>query len=173
MNEPLSVLHFKNAVIGIKQGHYKENTYPNHIGNHGPVPASIPDFNTCETWDQLDLWKRGKQWREEDMRYFEMDRKGGEEITRLKATKDRRAFTLVTNRGRSGDFGRSVDEGEEWDVLQIQDEEVVTALILTFGEPCEWSEGMKMWSHFVMTDLGVITTERGRYEKELAEALKY
>jgi hypothetical protein len=124
-------------------------------GTGGPVPAQLgEEWRIVTKYEDMNLWNRKKKWEEDDTVHFEMDAPGGEHVVEVHVSKDRGAFKLVTNRGREGVFGDG--KGREWDVRKAGEEEVIAGLSMCFGRPGGWSEGMNIWSHWGLSDVGVV-----------------
>jgi hypothetical protein len=139
----------------------KKDNYEEKIGSQGPVPAMLSErWQTVKEWDELDIWNNVKQWKEENMRHFDIDGKGGEIVAEVHVTKDRRSLKLVTNRGREGEFGEKSD-GKEWERGKKAEEgELIVGVTACFGRLSGWSQSAKMWSHWGLTDLGVVLTDK-------------
>lgn len=128
-----------------------------HVGSKGPVPAMLSKkWAEVETLEALNLWGRVETYAEEYMRHFDIDGAGGEIVAEVHVTKDRRSLRLVTNRGREGQFGEK-SEGKEWENGKVAEEgELIIGVTACFGRLSGWSPTAKMWSHWGMTDLGVV-----------------
>ena len=99
------------------------------------------------------------------MRNFEIDGPGGERVVEVRVTMDRRSVKLVTSKGREGVFGEDAVEGKEWDVLKVEEGEVIVGLSVCVGRLGGGSEGAKMWSHFGASDFGIVVA-KGEKEGE-------
>lgn len=111
----------------------------------------------------LGLWDKVKAWDERFMAYFDIDGPGGEVVCEVHVTRDRRAVRLVSSWGREGEFG-DVGEGGgdgEWDIRKAGEGEVVVGLSGCFGRLGCWSEGARRWSHWGMSDVGVVAARTG------------
>jgi hypothetical protein len=156
------------SIIGMHIMRSHTNWVTTEIGNHGPVPAQMPEeWAQAKEFNDLDLWNKRKSWEEERMRRFEIDGKGGERVVEVGFSKDSRTIRLVTNFRREGVFGEDVGEGTEWDVKRAEDGEQIVGLSVCFGQLGGWSESAKMWSHWGMSDVGVMIA---RGEKETEDA---
>ncbi|KAH5253954.1 hypothetical protein HBI71_143270 [Parastagonospora nodorum] len=134
-----------------------------HIGSKGPVSAMMGEkWSEVETFEDLKLWDSIEHYAEEYMRHFDIDGAGGEVVVEVHVTKDRRSLRLVTNRRREGQFGEK-SEGKEWEDGKVAGEgEMIIGVTACFGRLSGWSPTAKMWSHWGMTDLGVVLTKTER-----------
>jgi hypothetical protein len=150
------------SILGIWQKTTNKYGSAEHIGTAGPVPAQLPDeWARVGDVKSLGLWDKVKSWDERFMAYFEIDGPGGEVVCEVHVTRDRRAVRLVSSWGREGVFG-DVGEGvREWDVKRAGEGEVVVGLSACFGRLRGWSEGARRWSHWGLSDVGVVVARTG------------
>lgn len=123
----------------------------------------IEGWQNVKKTTELDMWKKKSAWEEECMQHFEIDGVGGEVVSEVHTTRDRKRFKVVTDRRRVGKFGdaREVEVeveggGGEWDVLRAKEGDVIVGLSACFGQVAGWSKGATMWSHWCLSGLGVV-----------------
>ncbi|KAH7092485.1 hypothetical protein FB567DRAFT_588761 [Paraphoma chrysanthemicola] len=162
------------SVIGIWQKTNHKYGSAEHIGAGGPVHAMLGDewiHNGDEKNGKLDLYEKAKYWEKRFMTYFDIDGAAGEVVSEVHVTRDRRCIRLITNRGREGIFGDTIsgsnggdnlDPGHrEWDVKKAEEGEVIVGLSACFGRLGGWSPTAKRWSHWGLSDLGVLVAREG------------
>lgn len=157
----------KQSVIGMHIMKSHTAWVTTEIGEHGPVPAQLADeWAQAKEIGDLDLWNKKKPWEEEQLRHFAIDGQNGERVVEVWASRDRKTFKLVTNLGREGIFGEDAVDGKEWDVKRAEEGEVIVGLSVCFGRLGGWSQSAKMWSHWGMSDVGVVVASGEREEEE-------
>jgi hypothetical protein len=97
------------------------------------------------------------QWRSFDSKNtttFSVDGIRGEVITEVHTDHEFKAIRLVTNRGREGYFGAK--NRMNWHVKKAEEGEMILGLSVCFGRLGGWSEARQMWSHWELSDVGVV-----------------
>jgi hypothetical protein len=148
-------LPFKISILQIPDEHGAASIIGlGETGTKGPVPAQLGEGWRANRPHETFNWGGKKRWEDGDMAHFEVDAPGGECVVEVHVSQDRSAFRLVTNRRREGVFGDG--KGKEWDVQRAGEGEEIVGLSLCYGRPGGWSDGMKMWSHWGLSDLAVV-----------------
>ncbi|KAF2027720.1 hypothetical protein EK21DRAFT_71224 [Setomelanomma holmii] len=166
------------SILGIHQKTTSRFGGSEHSGTGGAVPGQIwEEWKGVKAFKELDLWNKVKTWDERFMGVFEIDGPGGEVVSEVWVTRDRRTIKLVSSLGREGVFGDEVGgtavdggNGEDgWDVKKAAEGELIVGLGVSFGRVGGWSPGARRWSHWGMSDVGVIVV---RVEDEVEESGK-
>ena len=132
-------------------------TEPQHVGNAMPARAMRPDWNECldpkSNADALDL----TVFNQAHTHAFDIDGAGGETVTEVHFSPASGALKLVTNRGRESAFNHG--EQSDWVVKTTPPGHVIVGLSCCFGKLSGWSQAASLFSHWKLSDLGVITIE--------------
>ncbi|KAL1592714.1 hypothetical protein SLS60_011130 [Paraconiothyrium brasiliense] len=152
--ETWSTRHVAGFEVGYTSGHQ-------HLlaGSGGPEP--VQSLNWQEMTDprkDLVSWIQNtelKSFDEDSMEHFYMDGPRGEIITEVHASDDMKAIKLFTNKGRDCYFGES--GRQQWTEYQVEPGHRIVGLVCAFGRLAGWSWGAKMYSHWVLSGLGVLT----------------
>lgn len=133
---------------------------PEHVGTIDPVPAMYGmDYWSKQTkWHGLEIYQDFQKFDPRFLKTFTVDGAGGEVINSVAISHSAWSIKLETNRGRSEIFGEVEDEGDRynWTSYAAKDGEVMVGLSVSFGRLSGWSHGAKMWSHWTVSDLGVM-----------------
>ncbi|CAO2649834.1 Nn.00g011260.m01.CDS01 [Neocucurbitaria sp. VM-36] len=146
-------------ILGIWPGKTFIHGKAAHVGTGGPVPAQSPLFASCANPSELDLHSKFHAFEEANMSHFAVDGANGEIVTEVHVSDDVKAMKLVTNWGRECYWG----EGErgEWHVKRAGEGEVIVGLSCAFGRLSGWSWSAKMYSHWKLSGVGVVTMREG------------
>jgi hypothetical protein len=146
-------------IVGLWLTKTHEHGKAPHIGTGGPVPSQHPDFQSCKNPSELGLHKRFGAFEEANMRHFDIDGPGGEVVNEVHVSSDMKALKLVTNRARECYWGER--KRETWHVKRANHGELIVGLSCCFGQLGGWSWGAKIYSHWKLSDVGVVTTRIG------------
>ena len=146
------------------------------VGTFGPVSCQAPEWKeegwySSEKWtdehgkpvkplntSDLKLNERYPSFDEKYMLHFEVDGDGGEEVTEVNVSQDFRAVKLKTNRGRECYWGEG--RRNQWYTKVANDEEYIAGLSVCFGKLGGYSWRAKMYSHWKLSELGVVMARR-------------
>lgn len=129
-------------------------------GSSGPVPVQCPNWpQMTDPSKNLVSWIQNTKVRpfdEASMVHFEIDGPGGEVVTEMHASGDMNAVKLLTNKNRSCYFGDS-HAAQHWFQYRVEEGHLIVGLVCAFGILGGWSFGTRMYSHWHLSGLGVIT----------------
>lgn len=146
------------------------------VGTFGPVPCQAPEWNE-DGWYASNKWKdedgkpvkplnpsdlelstKFQPFDEEHTLHFDVDGPGGEEVTQVHVSTDFKAIKLMTNKGRECYWG----EGRrgQWFSRVASDEECIVGLSVCFGRLGGYSWRSKMYSHWKVSEVGVVLARR-------------
>ncbi|KAH8723762.1 hypothetical protein GQ44DRAFT_740757 [Phaeosphaeriaceae sp. PMI808] len=132
-------------IIGIQHEQTRRHGSVGHIGESGPVPAQMRvDWAEAKSYEEFKIWEKLEPWEEDYMRHFDIDGPGGEVVSEVHVTSDRRGVKFITNLGREGAFA---------------DGKMIAGVSACFGRLEGWSQSAKRWSHWALNDLGVVIME--------------
>lgn len=129
------------------------------LGSDGPVSVQCPAWHEM-TNPRKDLvsWfmsTKLETFHEDTTEHFLIDGPGGEIVTAVHASVDMKAIKLFTNRGRSYFFGEK--DRPWWLEYQVEEGQMIVGLVGAFGHLGGWSWSAKMYSHWKLSGLGVLT----------------
>ncbi|KAF2702894.1 hypothetical protein K504DRAFT_463925 [Pleomassaria siparia CBS 279.74] len=142
-------------IVGIWPGKTHKSGLAAHIGSSGPVPCQHPDFETCQNPSELKLNQTFKRFEEANMRHFAIDGPGGEVVSEVHVSDGMRAIKLFTNRGRECYWG--LEGCMNWQIKRAEKGEFILGLSCSFGTLSGWSQVARVYSHWRLSNLGVIT----------------
>lgn len=140
---------------------HKYGTAP-HVGTGGPVPSQAAEWHAPHQRSVVSLnpssltfWKKYKAFDETNMSYFDVDGPGGEIITEVHMSTDRRSYKLVTSRGRECYWGG--ESRGAYHTITAPEGEIIIGLTTWFGQLGGWSLAAKLHSHWRLGEVGVVT----------------
>ncbi|KAJ4351210.1 uncharacterized protein N0V89_006549 [Didymosphaeria variabile] len=129
-------------------------------GSGGPEPVQCPDWQEMTNPRRnLVVWIQGttlKSFDEKSMEHFLIDGPGGEIVTEVHASGDMKAIKLFTNRGRDCYFGEKYRQDWDWLEYRVEPGHMIVGLVCAFGRLGGWSGAAKMYSHWMLSGLGVL-----------------
>lgn len=135
-------------------------------GNGGPVPVQCPNWqNVTDPGKELASWTSNTHpmpFEQISMQHFEIDGTSGEMVTEVYGSRDMEAIKLRTNKNRVGYFG--IENKENWFHYKVKEGQVIVGLACAFGRLAGWSSSAKMYSHWVLSDLRVLTVSQDYLE---------
>lgn len=145
-----------------------------HIGTFGPVPSQSPEWeDTGYIQNRLDadgkplpplnpsslsLSSHFHSYDEKYMQHFDVDGPAGEEIVQVDVSTDFKAIKLKTNKGRDCYWGE--ERRGQWYTRVASDEECIVGLSVCFGRLGGWSWKAKMYSHWKVSEIGIVVCRR-------------
>ncbi|KAF1944979.1 hypothetical protein EJ02DRAFT_420029 [Clathrospora elynae] len=152
-------------IVGLRPGaHNQYGGRGPHVGEGGPVPSQHKDWASgSKPLRQVCQENRkafpGSAFHALSTVCFSVDGKAGEVITEVHVDEDYRAIKLVTNKEREGYFGQK--GRTNWHVKVAEEGEVLMGLATCFGSLGGWSEERRMWSHWKLSRVGVVSCKVG------------
>lgn len=153
-----------------------EDRASQQVGTFGPVPSQSPEWNE-EGWYGSKKWvnEEGKPvkplnpsdlnlvdtlqpFEEKHTSHFDIDGPGGEEVTEVHVSDDFKAIKLKTNWDRECYWGEG--ERNQWYSKIASEDECIMGLSVCFGRLGGWSWKAKMYSHWKLSDVGVVLARR-------------
>jgi hypothetical protein len=148
-------------IIGMKPGYPPHPSpppgltpKPSHIGTIDPVPAKygIQNWRAASQAPGIKLHKPFKSPDAKTRKTLDIDL-----VNEVSLSHDARSIKLSTNRGRSEVFGHETKEEDyRWVSYTAKQGECIVGLSVCFGRLSGWSPGAKMWSHWAVSDVGVM-----------------
>lgn len=143
-------------IIGIGARKGLVSSVTRWVGTGYPVPAQAPGFQECTKLADLPrggIELFGKAFTKD----FPIEGCEGEIVTEVHVSSDVMALKLVTNKGNECVFGQ---EGRsEWHVKKADKGECIVGLACAFGRLGGWSQGAKVYSHWALSNVEVVTLE--------------
>lgn len=119
------------------------------------MPAQHADWLKVQDASELKIHKSLKPFEEADMSHFAIDGPGGEVVTEVHMSNDMNAIKLRTNRERECYWGEG--NKTDWVIKHAAEGEVIVGLSCCFGRLGGWSWSAKKYSHWQLSDVGVVT----------------
>ena len=137
-----------------------------YIGSGGPVPCQSEEWNASKYKadmhlhpSDLQLHEKFQPFDERFMQHFEIDGPGGEVVTEVHVRHDARAIRLVTNRQREYCWGIQKQQ-VNWYSKVASEDECIVGLSVCFGDLNGWSWAAKMFSHWKVSEVGVVVCKK-------------
>lgn len=119
-------------------------------GDGKPVPPLNPS--------SLSLSSQFSPFDSNFMRHLDIDGPAGEEIIQVDVSEDFKAIKLITNKGRECYWGE--ERRGQWHSRVASEEECIVGLSVCFGRLGGWSWKAKMYSHWKVSEIGVVVCRR-------------
>lgn len=161
-------------LLGFASFREGEERAAQYIGTFGPVPSQSPEWNEsgyCQKRvdengkpisplnpSELDLSSKFQPFDEKHMSHFDINGPGGEEVSEVHVSTDFKAIKLKTNKGRECYWGEG--RRNQWYSRVASEEECIVGLSVCFGRLGGWSWKAKMYSHWKVSELGVVLARR-------------
>ena len=141
-------------IIGIRAYNGGPHFMPPHIGTYTPVPALRTNWNECQRLPSVMELRDFTDFNEANMSHFDIDGPGGEIVTEVHFSPTFSGLKLVTNRGRECCWANH--GAHDWVVKKAAHGKVIVGISGCFGNLSGWSQGAKAYSHWKLSDVGII-----------------
>lgn len=146
-------------IVGLRCKKIGGSDCASYVGTGGPVPAQCSEWGRMQNAKtDLESWYTSTELKSFDnanMNHFDIDGPGGEVITEVHISNEAKALRLLTNRGRGCFWGE--ENRQQWTQYRVGEDELIVGLVCAFGNLGGWSWGVKMYSHWNLSGLAVIT----------------
>lgn len=148
-------------VVGLRVEYVKDVAWggrTRHIGSGEPTPSHDTSNNHSLESCQLPGIQGSGPWHPSYMTHFDIDGPGGEVINEVRLGVDGKAIALKTNKGRECNFGTR-EPNNRWETHTPGEAEFISGIVVSWGITSGWSWKMKMYSHYKVSTLTVLTMD--------------